>query len=166
MAQMERASHCEDQKECNEAARIPIKSKGKQKQHPMISDVLSDAVTEIDRYMCDPVFLYKGELRKKIVDLRNRMEAVGVELDIPLLRVLKPAAKQPMISNALSEALSKEIAYIDLLLNNPRSEQEGPLREKFVGLRNHMEALRVKLDTPLLRDLKLWEKWESPGNAG
>ncbi len=124
----------------------------------MISDVLSEAVTEIDRYMSDPVFPYEGGVRERIVDLRNRMEAVGVALDTPALRNLE-AKKQPKISNALSEALSKEIAYIDLLLNNPRSEQKGALRDKFVGLRDRMEALRVELDTPLLDNPKLCENW-------
>jgi hypothetical protein len=62
------------------------------------------------------------------------------------------------MESALSEELSKTIANIDLLLNNPESEQEGPLREKFVSLRNHMVALRAELETPLLQDPKLWEK--------
>jgi hypothetical protein len=64
-----------------------------------------------------------------------------------------------MIYNSLSEALSDYIANVDRLLNNPESEQEGALREKFVGLRNRMEALRKELDTPFLQDPKVWEKW-------
>ena len=62
------------------------------------------------------------------------------------------------MENALSKELAKAIANVDLLLNNPGSEQEGPLREKFANLRNHMEALRTELETPLLQDPKLWER--------
>lgn len=51
----------------------------------MISDVLSEAVDEIDRYLSDEVFadVYTGDLRARIVAVRNEMEKIRVELDTP-----------------------------------------------------------------------------------
>lgn len=51
----------------------------------MISDVMADAVREIDRYFTDPVFAdtYGGELRKRIIRCRNEMEMIRSVLDTP-----------------------------------------------------------------------------------
>ncbi len=48
----------------------------------------------------------------------------------------------------LTDELSKAIADIDRILDHPNSVHEGELWEKFVGLRNHMDALRGELKTP------------------
>lgn len=49
----------------------------------MISDTLFDAVQEIDRYVNDPVFrdAYQGELRTRILLVRNAMEDLRDELE-------------------------------------------------------------------------------------
>lgn len=49
----------------------------------MISDTLFDAITDIDRYLADPVFPYKDdkELCARIVALRDQMDAMRRELD-------------------------------------------------------------------------------------
>lgn len=51
----------------------------------MISDVLSDAVREIDRYLADPVFAaaYQGDVGEKIRALRDEMDAMRRDLDRP-----------------------------------------------------------------------------------
>ncbi len=51
----------------------------------MISDVLFDAVQEIDRYLNDPTFkeVYSGRLRGRIIELRDAMNAMRIELDTP-----------------------------------------------------------------------------------
>lgn len=51
----------------------------------MISDVLAEAIAEIDRYLSDPVFadVYEGALRSDIVELRNKMDGVRERLDTP-----------------------------------------------------------------------------------
>jgi len=51
----------------------------------MISDILSEAVSEIDRYLTDKTFeeVYSGELKERIVVLRNNMEEMRKELDDP-----------------------------------------------------------------------------------
>lgn len=51
----------------------------------MVSDVLAGAVSEIDRYLNDEVFApcYAGELRDRIVELRNDIDAMRAKLDAP-----------------------------------------------------------------------------------
>lgn len=51
----------------------------------MISDTLSEAVNEIDRYLNDPLYagMYGGDLRKRIVAVRDQMHALRAELDAP-----------------------------------------------------------------------------------
>lgn len=51
----------------------------------MISDVLSDAVYDIDTYLKNPMYekTYSGKLREDIVKLRNDMDALRVKLDAP-----------------------------------------------------------------------------------
>jgi hypothetical protein len=60
-------------------------------------------------------------------------------------------------NDKLSNALSKYIADLDRTLDDPRSVHEGELWEKFVGLRNRMEALRVELNTTL-EDAFDWDR--------
>lgn len=49
----------------------------------MISDVLSEAVQDIDRYLQDPTFerVYAGSLRTDILALRDSMDRMRVCLD-------------------------------------------------------------------------------------
>lgn len=49
----------------------------------MISDTLSEAVSEIDRYLTEMPDVYQGDLRARIVKVRNDMEAIREELDAP-----------------------------------------------------------------------------------
>jgi len=51
----------------------------------MISDVLAEATTKIDRYLSDDVFAncYEGEMRTRILKLRDEMESVRIVLDTP-----------------------------------------------------------------------------------
>jgi hypothetical protein len=51
----------------------------------MISDVLSDAVTDVDSYLNNKTYnqMYSGSLREAVVDLRNRMQALRIYLDTP-----------------------------------------------------------------------------------
>lgn len=50
----------------------------------MISDVLSDAVAEIDRYLRTGI--YSGPIRQRIEDLRDYMDDIRRELDTPPTR--------------------------------------------------------------------------------
>ena len=56
----------------------------------MISDVLADAIAEIDAYLGDPSFadVYQGALRTRILLVRQAMEDIREELDTP------PSAQQ------------------------------------------------------------------------
>jgi hypothetical protein len=49
----------------------------------MISDILSEAVDQIDQYLNYYEHVYAGELRKRIIKLRNDMSALRNELDEP-----------------------------------------------------------------------------------
>jgi hypothetical protein len=49
----------------------------------MISDVLSEAVEQIDQYLNAYEDVYKGEVRKHIIKLRGDMLALREELDEP-----------------------------------------------------------------------------------
>jgi hypothetical protein len=52
----------------------------------MISDVLSDAKEEIERYLTDPVFFdtySEPGLRNRLNDLIAKMEEIMIELDTP-----------------------------------------------------------------------------------
>jgi hypothetical protein len=51
----------------------------------MISDVLSEMVADIDRYLENSVFdrVYEGEVRTRIIALRNQADAIRVDLDTP-----------------------------------------------------------------------------------
>jgi hypothetical protein len=51
----------------------------------MINDVLTEAVEEIDRYLGWEIGPYlEAEVRARIVALRDQMDALRVELDVPL----------------------------------------------------------------------------------
>lgn len=47
----------------------------------MISDVLSEAVDEVDRYLNDFEDMYRGSLRRDILALRDEMERMRARLD-------------------------------------------------------------------------------------
>jgi hypothetical protein len=48
----------------------------------MISDILSQAVVDLDHYLNDPNFhTYSGELRERIIRLRDEAEYIRVVLD-------------------------------------------------------------------------------------
>jgi hypothetical protein len=49
----------------------------------MISDVLFEAVEQIDQYLYHYTHVYKGETREHIVQLRDDMIALLAELDEP-----------------------------------------------------------------------------------
>jgi hypothetical protein len=51
----------------------------------MINDILCDCVDELDRYLNDQIFdgTYQGELRDRILRLRNEAEYLRGLLDIP-----------------------------------------------------------------------------------
>ncbi len=51
----------------------------------MISDVLHQAVVDIDGYLESPAFekVYGGDLRERIIKLRNDMTTMRIELDTP-----------------------------------------------------------------------------------
>jgi hypothetical protein len=51
----------------------------------MISDILSDTVSDIDQYLGNPLYddWYRGALRDRIIALRNEADAIRVELDTP-----------------------------------------------------------------------------------
>jgi hypothetical protein len=50
----------------------------------MISDTLSERVTDLDHYLNLPTFegTYEGELRDRIIRLRNEAEYIGLTLDV------------------------------------------------------------------------------------
>ena len=52
----------------------------------MISDIMSEAVTEIDRYMYDSLYdsWYSKKMRTRIIKARNEIEKIRIELDNPL----------------------------------------------------------------------------------
>ena len=55
----------------------------------MIGDVLSDAVDEIDRYLGWEIGPYsEGELRSRIVAVRDQMDALRDELDAPRVNAI------------------------------------------------------------------------------
>ncbi len=47
----------------------------------MISDVLSDAISEIDRYLDEYQNLYAGPVRDRIIEVRDIMHELRDELD-------------------------------------------------------------------------------------
>ncbi len=47
----------------------------------MISDVLSDAIREIDRYLDECQNLYAGPVRERIIEVRDIMPELRDELD-------------------------------------------------------------------------------------
>lgn len=51
----------------------------------MISDVLFEAVQGLDEYLNNPSYdsMYEGEIRERIIKLRDAMDAVRVVLDTP-----------------------------------------------------------------------------------
>ena len=51
----------------------------------MISDVMHETVANLDHYLNDPVYAktYTGELRQRILRLRNEAEGIRVLLDTP-----------------------------------------------------------------------------------
>jgi hypothetical protein len=49
----------------------------------MISDTLADAVVEIDQYLADFPVTYEGDLRERLLTLRNQMDSLRKELDAP-----------------------------------------------------------------------------------
>ena len=51
----------------------------------MISDVLADGVTGINRYLTNPLYddMYSGWLRTEVVRVRNEMLTLGQFLDCP-----------------------------------------------------------------------------------
>ena len=49
-----------------------------------LSDALSKAIANINHFMDDSRSVHEGELWEKIVGLRDRMDALRVELDTPL----------------------------------------------------------------------------------
>ncbi len=51
----------------------------------MISDVLAEAVWQIDDYLAEPVFTkcYVGDCLREVKDVRARMEALRMKLDNP-----------------------------------------------------------------------------------
>lgn len=51
----------------------------------MISDVLSEAVAEMNASLDEPVYaqVYQGELRRKILAVRDAMDALRQALDTP-----------------------------------------------------------------------------------
>lgn len=58
----------------------------------MISDVLHDAVDGLDDYLGDPLYdtMYSGELRDRLIKLRNEMSELREELDHPPAAPLPP----------------------------------------------------------------------------
>jgi hypothetical protein len=49
----------------------------------VISDTLADAVREIDLYLADFPATYEGNLRERLLMLRNQMDSLRKELDAP-----------------------------------------------------------------------------------
>jgi hypothetical protein len=49
----------------------------------MISDTLADAVVAIDQYLADFPATYEGDLRERLLMLRDQMDALRKELDTP-----------------------------------------------------------------------------------
>ncbi len=48
----------------------------------MISDVLNDAISEIDRYLRDFADVYAGTIRESILEVRSIMHILADELEI------------------------------------------------------------------------------------
>ncbi len=48
----------------------------------MISDVLNDAISEIDRYLRDFEDVYAGTIRESILEVRSIMHILADELEI------------------------------------------------------------------------------------
>jgi len=51
----------------------------------MISDVLADAIVEMDDYLSNRLYddTYTGDLRTRILQVRAEMELLRIELDAP-----------------------------------------------------------------------------------
>lgn len=69
----------------------------------MISDVLCDAVGDLDGYLESELPLYQqwysGSLRERIVNVRNQMNAVRQELDASGLNTPVPSFTSPEAAN-------------------------------------------------------------------
>jgi hypothetical protein len=67
----------------------------------MISDTLAEAIASIDEYLADPAFGYVGDLRARIVAVRDQMEALREDLDAPPtnllgIRIIPPRIRPPL----------------------------------------------------------------------
>jgi hypothetical protein len=91
----------------------------------MISDVLADAVSNVDGYLNAKTFrkAYSGNLREEIIALRNKMEAMIVLLDVPI-ELSAPEEKAKILDHwatKLPKGLSKEVLalYVRLYDEKP-----------------------------------------------
>jgi hypothetical protein len=101
----------------------------------MISDVLSDAVNDVDSYLNNKTYkqMYSGSLREAVVDLRNRMQALRIYLDTP-----PPVFESP-------EELSKFDAHWKKMFS---ADEYAAIREvlgKVEGTRRTIEDILAQL---------------------
>lgn len=68
----------------------------------MISDVFSDAVSDLDSYLKNEDYddMYTGDLRERIILIRNQMEAMRIVLDA------SPSGPRMTYSDALRRAFN------------------------------------------------------------
>jgi len=52
-------------------------------QNVLIRDALSEAIDEIDRYLREYPRAYTGDMREKILKVRNAMDELRIELETP-----------------------------------------------------------------------------------
>jgi len=80
----------------------------------MISDVLSGAGIQIDEYLNKESFAdaYSGTLREAILDVRNRMQALRVYLDMPPGALAKPEEREKFEAHWMKHLTAAEVTAI------------------------------------------------------
>jgi hypothetical protein len=90
----------------------------------MISDVLYEAVLELDHYLTDPFYddWYKGKLREQIIKLRDEARYIVSVLDTP------PGARVPAKAAAL-RVIAERRRKADAEARRPMSENADQSEE-------------------------------------
>ena len=85
----------------------------------MISDTLSEAVSDIDYYLEKHSACYTGKMREAIIDLKDRMQAIQWVLDFPPVLMPPPEVEQIKANPRCSP---KAVKYWDVLRHETETE--------------------------------------------
>jgi hypothetical protein len=102
----------------------------------MISDTLSECVTDLDHYLDSPTFegTYEGELRDRIIRLRNEAEYIRLTLDVPPDCPLPP---ESVLLERIDQQRSRKKEGRSLLCAGLRNRRPRMAAPKKTGLNPH-----------------------------